>query len=76
MRKPGMLLAFFLLALVPALAQEKPAKPPLKLKVGDTAPDFTLKVFDGAKLKDISLHDFRGKKNVVLAVFVFAFTGG
>ncbi len=56
------------------LAQNKTE--PLKLKVGDVAPDFALKYFDGAKVKDISLHEFRGKKNVVLAFFVFAFTGG
>jgi len=48
----------------------------MKLKVGDTAPDFKLKYFDGAKLQDISLSDFKGKKNVVLAFFVLAFTGG
>jgi len=58
----------------PAGAQQKPE--PLKLKVGDMAPDFTLKYYDGAKLQDISLHEFRGKKNVVVAFFVFAFTGG
>jgi hypothetical protein len=58
----------------PLAAQEKPA--PLKLKVGDMAPDFTLKYFDGAKVQDISLHEFRGKKNVIVAFFVFAFTGG
>jgi len=57
-------------------AQEKEKPAPMKLKVGDTAPDFTLKYFDGAKLQDISLHEFRGKKNVVVAFFVFAFTGG
>jgi cytochrome oxidase Cu insertion factor (SCO1/SenC/PrrC family) len=61
-------------ALSPAAAQQKPE--PLKLKVGDMAPDFTLKYYDGAKLQDISLHEFRGKKNVVVAFFVFAFTGG
>ncbi len=76
MRNPWLLLVLLLLALAPALTQNKPAPPPLKLKVGATAPDFTVKYFDGDKLKDISLHDFRGKKNVVLAVFVFAFTGG
>jgi hypothetical protein len=58
----------------PLRAQEKPA--PLKLKVGDMAPDFTLKYFDGAKVQDISLHEFRGKKNVVVAFFIFAFTPG
>jgi hypothetical protein len=45
-------------------------------KVGDVAPDFTLKYFDGTDRKDVKLSDFRGKKNVVVAFFVFAFTGG
>ncbi len=60
-----------------AFAQEakKPAEP-LKIKVGDVAPDFTLLEYDGQKVKPVSLHDFRGKKNVALAFFVFAFTGG
>lgn len=60
----------------PLRAQDKPQPAPLKLKVGDMAPDFTLKYSDGAKLQDISLHEFRGKKNVVVAFFIFAFTGG
>lgn len=60
-----------------ALAQEtKKAPEPLKIKVGDVAPDFTLLQYDGQKLQPVSLHDFRGKKNVALAFFVFAFTGG
>ena len=50
--------------------------PPLKLKVGDMAPNFTLLAFDGHDLKKVSLSDFRGKKDVVLAFYVFAFTGG
>jgi AhpC/TSA family len=45
-------------------------------KVGDMAPDFTLKYFDGSDLKDVKLGDYRGKKNVVLAFYIFAFTGG
>jgi hypothetical protein len=45
-------------------------------KVGDVAPDFTLKHFDGNDLKDVKLSDYRGKKNVVLAFYIFAFTGG
>jgi AhpC/TSA family len=49
---------------------------PMKLKVGDTAPDFSLLSFDGKELKKVSLQDYRGKKNVALAFFVFAFTGG
>jgi len=53
-----------------------PPLPPPKVKVGAMAPDFTLKYFDGKELKDVSLHDVRGKKNVVLAFYIFAFTGG
>ena len=45
-------------------------------KVGDVAPDFTLQYFDGKDRKDVSLSQYRGKKNVVLAFYVFAFTGG
>ena len=57
-----------------ASAQQKPAD--LKFKVGDTAPDITLHYFDGSDLKDVKLSDYRGKKNVVLAFYIFAFTGG
>jgi hypothetical protein len=45
-------------------------------KVGDMAPDFTLKYSDGKDLKEVKLSDYRGKKNVVLAFYIFAFTGG
>lgn len=41
------------------------------LKVGDVAPDFTLKTEKG---EDWRLSDFRGKKNVVLAFVPFAFS--
>lgn len=60
----------------PASAQAKKPPEPLTLKVGDAAPDFTLLAFDGKDLKKVSLADFRGKKNVALAFYVFAFTGG
>jgi AhpC/TSA family protein len=53
---------------------EAPA--PMKLKVGDPAPNFTLLNFDGKDLTKVSLQDYRGKKNVALAFYVFAFTGG
>ena len=43
------------------------------LKPGDMAPDFTL--LDN-NWKKIHLADYRGKKNVVLAFYVLAFTGG
>jgi len=45
-------------------------------KVGDMAPDFTLNYFDGNDEKEVKLSDYRGKKNVVLAFYIFAFTGG
>jgi cytochrome oxidase Cu insertion factor (SCO1/SenC/PrrC family) len=47
--------------------------PPPKIKVGDMAPDFTLMDQTGKK---VSLSEFRGKKNVALAFYIFAFTGG
>ena len=74
-----LLLALFSVASIATLAQQPPAtappKPPAKthLKVGDAAPDFTLRATDG---KSYKLSDFKGKKNVVLAIYVLAFTGG
>ena len=47
--------------------------PQPKVKVGDVAPDFTLEDQKGNK---VSLHEFRGKKNVALAFYIFAFTSG
>ncbi|MFL5482777.1 MAG: redoxin domain-containing protein [Gemmatimonadaceae bacterium] len=41
-------------------------------QVGDLAPEFTAASTSG---KDISLSDFRGKSNVLLAFFPLAFTG-
>jgi peroxiredoxin len=71
-----MLLAALMLAMTsPLFAQTKTDDSGMP-KVGDMAPDFTLKYFDGNDRKDVKLSDFRGKKNVVLAFFVFAFTGG
>ena len=55
-----------------ALAQQ-PTPPKTNLKVGDAAPDFTLRATDG---KTYKLSDFKGQKNVVLAIYVLAFTGG
>jgi len=48
----------------------------MKLTVGDTAPEFKLQYFDGSDLKDVALSQYRGKSNVVLAFYIFAFTGG
>ncbi len=66
------------LAAAAAFAADEPKKAPepLKIKVGDMAPDFTLLQYDGSKVTPVSLHDFKGKKQVALAFFVFAFTGG
>jgi len=58
------------------LLADQPAKPEMKLKVGDIAPDFKMQYFDGHDLKDVTLSQYRGKKNVVLAFYIFAFTGG
>jgi cytochrome oxidase Cu insertion factor (SCO1/SenC/PrrC family) len=53
--------------------QEKPQAPSTHLKIGDAAPDFELTDTTGKKVK---LSDFKGKKNVALAFYVLAFTGG
>lgn len=57
------------LALVAAPSLARAAE----LKVGDAAPDFTMKGSDG---KTYTLSDFKGKKAVVVAWFPKAFTGG
>ncbi len=63
----------------PSPAAQRPAAPHTNLKVGDKAPDFTLPSTavgpDGRGLR-FKLSDFKGKKNVVLAFYVLAFTGG
>ena len=57
----------------PQPQQPQPAIAKTNLKVGDVAPDFTL---PNQAFKQVKLSDFRGKKNVVLAFYVLAFTGG
>ena len=67
-------LLFSLLFTAVGFSQAAPTPAPYdKLKVGDIAPDFTLPDLAG---KPVKLSDFRGKSNVVLAFYVFAFTGG
>lgn len=58
--------------------QQQPAKQQqpvahTNLKVGDKAPDFELKDQNG---KTVKLKSYLGKKNVVLAFYVLAFTFG
>jgi peroxiredoxin len=55
------------------LAQQNIQPPHTQLKEGDMAPDFTLPSTAGGK---VTLSEFRGKANVVLAFFPAAFTGG
>ena len=66
-------------AKTPTPQQAAPPAPHTNLKVGQAAPDFTLPSDisgpDGRKVR-YKLSDFKGKKNVVLAFYVFAFTGG
>lgn len=66
----GLILSLVLAAAPVLMAQ---APPKTHLKVGDMAPDFTLPSTAG---KPVTLSDFRGKKNVVLAFYPAAFTGG
>ncbi|MBX3297724.1 MAG: redoxin domain-containing protein [Acidobacteria bacterium] len=68
-----MLITALLLGSAAAVTSQTPAAPTTHLKVGDTAPDFELTDTTGNKVK---LSDLKGKKNVVLAFYVLAFTGG
>jgi hypothetical protein len=65
----GMSCAF---TLKPAQTQ-KPEVAKVSLKVGDVAPDFSLL---SDQWKTVKLSDYKGKKNVLLAIYVLAFTGG
>lgn len=60
----------------PLLAQGNKAAAPAMPKVGDVAPDFKLQYFDGTDLKNVTLSQYRGQKSVIVAFYVFAFTGG
>jgi peroxiredoxin len=77
MKRIVLALSGLLLLLAPAgnfsaSAQEQ-AVAKTGLKVGDVAPDFTLQ---SNQSKPVKLSDYRGKKNVILAFYVLAFTGG
>ena len=68
-----LLASLFAITSLSAGPQKKDEIAKLSLKVGDPAPDFTLLSDDW---KTVKLSDFHGKKNVFLAVYVLAFTGG
>ena len=67
-QRTKMAAAFLVLTLATPLAAQAAT-----LKVGDKAPDFTLL---DTNWKPVKLSDFLGKKNLVLAFYVLAFTGG
>jgi peroxiredoxin len=72
MKQVTLLLLLILAGCFPLVAQQD-AIAKTNLKVGDVAPEFTL---PSDKWEQVKLSDFRGKKNVVLAFYVLAFTGG
>ncbi len=76
MKRSVMALTGLLLLLLaghfPAAAQDD-AMATTTLKVGDVAPDFSL---PSDQQKPVKLSDYRGKKTVILAFYVLAFTGG
>jgi peroxiredoxin len=69
----GLLLTAVVAAPPVAHQVEKSQMAKMSLKAGDPAPDFTLL---SDQWKTVKLSDFHGKKNVFLAVYVLAFTGG
>jgi peroxiredoxin len=74
MTKLVLLLAITLLAVSTVWAQQVPqTQQHTHLKVGDSAPDFSL---GGTNNFNFKLSDLKGKKNVVVAFFPAAFTQG
>ena len=68
-----LLAGFFTLPVGQAQQQPLPQIAHTSLKVGDVAPDFSLRSDQGTTVK---LSDYRGKQNVILAFYVLAFTQG
>jgi peroxiredoxin len=69
----ALILAALPVATLLSASAQKDEVAKVSLKVGDPAPDFTLL---SDQWKTVKLSDFKGKKNVFLAVYVLAFTGG
>ena len=61
------------LGLLSAAATAQTAPPATHLKVGDPAPDFTVRSTAGGNFK---LSDYKGKQTVVVAFMPAAFSGG
>ncbi len=59
--------------LLPLVLLLAAADTPVRVAPGEIAPDFSLPASNG---KTVKLADYRGKKQVVLAFFPKAFTGG
>ncbi|PYQ49286.1 MAG: hypothetical protein DMF78_18675 [Acidobacteria bacterium] len=59
--------------LLPLVLLLAAADTPVRVAVGEVAPNFSLAASNG---KTVKLSDYRGKKKVVLAFFPKAFTGG
>jgi hypothetical protein len=76
MKRPLFALALLGALLSPSFSRGDNQESGTMPKVGDLAPDFTMQYFDGHNLKTVNLADYRGKQQVVLAFYVFAFTGG
>lgn len=73
MKKNFLCLVLLLIFTAFVNGQQAPKPPQTNLKIGDLAPDFSLTDTEGNAVK---LSDFKGKKSVVLAFYVLAFTGG
>ena len=65
--------AFIVQPLCQAAPKEEASAMP---KVGDLAPDFKLNYVDSSGMHDVTLSQYRGKQQVVVAFYIFAFTGG
>lgn len=70
----GCCAVLLLAAQIPAAPQQKEEMATTTLKVGQMAPDFALPSDQGRA--PVKLSDFRGKKNVILAFYILAFTPG
>jgi cytochrome oxidase Cu insertion factor (SCO1/SenC/PrrC family) len=69
----SLLLALSVLSFAVQAQDQQAAITTTNLKAGDVAPDFTL---PSDQHTSVSLNSFRGKKNVIVAFYVLAFTGG